>query len=52
LGGCPFAPGAPGNVATEAVVAYLAERGFEAGVDVERLGAAARLALEMKGGAV
>jgi isopropylmalate/homocitrate/citramalate synthase len=33
LGGCPFAPGAPGNVATEAVLAYFAERGVETGVD-------------------
>jgi hypothetical protein len=33
LGGCPFAPGAPGNVATEAVLAYFAERGIETGVD-------------------
>jgi hydroxymethylglutaryl-CoA lyase len=33
LGGCPFAPGAPGNVATEAVLAFFAERGVETGVD-------------------
>ncbi|HEY7031248.1 MAG TPA: hydroxymethylglutaryl-CoA lyase [Thermomicrobiales bacterium] len=33
LGGCPFAPGAPGNVATESVLAYFAERGVETGVD-------------------
>ena len=50
LGGCPFAPGAPGNVATGAVVAFLAARGFETGIDVELLGEAARLALELKGG--
>lgn len=35
LGGCPFAPGAPGNVATEALVELLHERGFGTGVDVE-----------------
>jgi hydroxymethylglutaryl-CoA lyase len=35
LGGCPFAPGAPGNVATEALVGLLHDRGFETGVDVE-----------------
>ena len=35
LGGCPFAPGAPGNVATEALVGMLHDRGFETGVDVE-----------------
>ena len=33
LGGCPFAPGAPGNVATEAIVRHLHERGFETGVN-------------------
>jgi hydroxymethylglutaryl-CoA lyase len=33
LGGCPFAPGATGNVATELVLERLAERGFETGVD-------------------
>jgi isopropylmalate/homocitrate/citramalate synthase len=34
LGGCPFAPGAPGNLATEALVGLLHERGFETGVDL------------------
>ena len=28
LGGCPFAPGAPGNLATEALVGLLHERGY------------------------
>lgn len=37
LGGCPYAPGAPGNVATEAVVARLAELGYATGIDGERL---------------
>ncbi len=40
LGGCPYAPGATGNVATEAVLSMLAARGFEAGVDLEELTAA------------
>jgi isopropylmalate/homocitrate/citramalate synthase len=35
LGGCPFAPGAPGNLATEALVEMLHAHGFETGVDVE-----------------
>ena len=35
LGGCPFAPGATGNVATELVLERLAERGFETGVELE-----------------
>jgi hydroxymethylglutaryl-CoA lyase len=33
LGGCPFAPGATGNVATELVLALMEERGFSTGVD-------------------
>lgn len=37
LGGCPFAPGAPGNVSTEAVVATFGEMGIETGVSVDAL---------------
>ena len=37
LGGCPFAPGATGNVATEEVLVLLAARGFETGVDLAAL---------------
>ena len=33
LGGCPFAPGAPGNLATERLVALLEGLGIETGVD-------------------
>lgn len=40
LGGCPFAPGATGNVATEQVLDRLSERGFETGVDVAQVRAA------------
>ncbi len=39
-GGCPFAPGAPGNVATGRLAAFLAERGFATGLDPSRLGEA------------
>jgi isopropylmalate/homocitrate/citramalate synthase len=35
LGGCPFAPGAPGNLATEKLLGRLAELGLHTGVDVE-----------------
>lgn len=45
LGGCPFAPGAPGNVATEALVRFLHRQGMETGVDpdaVERAGRGVR----------
>jgi len=37
LGGCPFAPGATGNVATESVVQALENQGEEVGVDLEKL---------------
>jgi hydroxymethylglutaryl-CoA lyase len=42
LGGCPFAPGATGNVCTEDVVSMFAEMGVETGVDLGRLIAIAR----------
>lgn len=41
LGGCPFAPGASGNVATEDVQYLLARSGVETGLDLGRLIAAA-----------
>lgn len=44
LGGCPFAPGAPGNVSTESVVAMLAKRGFRTDINVEKLAGAAAFA--------
>jgi len=37
LGGCPFAPGATGNVATEDVVYLMNGLGVESGVDLNRL---------------
>jgi hydroxymethylglutaryl-CoA lyase len=46
LGGCPFAPGAPGNLATEALVAFLERSGYATGVDEERLAAAAAFVRE------
>ena len=50
LGGCPYAPGAKGNVATEQVAARLADLGFETGLDAAVLAEAAALAREMKHG--
>lgn len=41
LGGCPFAPGAAGNVATEDVVYMLDGLGLDSGVDLPKLRAAA-----------
>jgi hydroxymethylglutaryl-CoA lyase len=49
LGGCPYAPGAPGNVATETVVARLEALGYETGVDLALLKRAATLAQGMRG---
>jgi len=37
LGGCPYAPGAAGNLATEDLVYTLHEMGFKTGVDLEKL---------------
>lgn len=37
LGGCPFAPGASGNTATEDLVYMLREMGYETGIDFEEL---------------
>ncbi len=42
LGGCPFAPGATGNIATEDLVWMLHRAGFETGLDVDGLVAAGR----------
>jgi hydroxymethylglutaryl-CoA lyase len=42
LGGCPFAPGATGNVCTEDLVYLLEESGFDTGVDLEALIAVAQ----------
>ncbi|MDF0726124.1 hydroxymethylglutaryl-CoA lyase [Cytobacillus sp. S13-E01] len=37
LGGCPFSPGATGNVATEDVVYMLQQMGIETGVNLEKI---------------
>lgn len=37
LGGCPFAPGASGNVATEDLVFLFEQAGFSCGIDLGRL---------------
>ena len=49
LGGCPFAPGAAGNVATEAVHARLVALGYETGLDEAVLARAAAMARAMRG---
>jgi len=42
LGGCPYAAGATGNVATEDVIYMLNGMGIETGVDLQKLAAAGR----------
>jgi hydroxymethylglutaryl-CoA lyase len=37
LGGCPFAPGAAGNLATEDLVSLLHQAGFHTGIDLDAL---------------
>ena len=49
LGGCPFAPGAEGNVATGRTVDHLHALGFETGIDRERLADAEAFALSVRG---
>ncbi len=48
LGGCPYAPGAKGNVATEAVDARLKALGYETGLDTAVLAQAAEMARAMR----
>ncbi len=43
LGGCPFAPGASGNVVTEDLVFMLESMGFDTGIDLPRLLAVRRI---------
>ena len=49
LGGCPYAPGAAGNLATEDVVAMLHGMGVETGIDLDRLVECSRLAASLVG---
>src|SRR5262245_15272206 len=49
LGGCPYAPGATGNVATEEVVHMLHDMGIDTGVSLESMIECAALAQEIVG---
>jgi hydroxymethylglutaryl-CoA lyase len=49
LGGCPFAPGASGNVCTEDLVHCLHAMGVETGIDLDRLLAASRRVQDIVG---
>jgi hydroxymethylglutaryl-CoA lyase len=46
LGGCPYAPGASGNIVTEDLVYMLESMGLRTGVDIEKLFEARRFILE------
>ena len=46
LGGCPFAPGASGNIVTEDLVFMLQAMGYETGIDLERLLEVRRILVE------
>ena len=48
LGGCPYAPGAKGNVATEAVAERLASLGYDTGLDMAVIAEAADMARAMR----
>jgi len=50
LGGCPYAPGAAGNVATELVVRHLHSSGYVTGINSEKLAMAAAFARTLKRG--
>jgi len=49
LGGCPYAPGASGNLATEDLVYMLRGMGYDTGVDLSKLVAAGALAQRLVG---
>ena len=49
LGGCPYAPGAAGNLATEDLVFTLHGMGVETGIDLDRLWEAGRVAESVVG---
>ncbi len=49
LGGCPYAPGASGNLATEDLLYMLHGMGIETGVDIEKVAAASRFILNVLG---
>jgi hydroxymethylglutaryl-CoA lyase len=48
LGGCPFAPGAQGNVDTLLVAQYLARKGYRTGLSTEKLEQAAAFARKLR----
>lgn len=49
LGGCPFAPGASGNVATDDIAMMVQQMGFDSGIDLTKLMVASNLAQTLTG---
>ncbi|HEV8566007.1 MAG TPA: hydroxymethylglutaryl-CoA lyase [Actinoplanes sp.] len=49
IGGCPYAPGASGNIATEELVHMLEDMGIDTGIDLEALIGVAELAEKLLG---
>jgi len=49
MGGCPFAPGASGNIASEELVYLLDDAGIESGIDLDAMLSAAALAQGLVG---
>ena len=49
MGGCPYAPGAAGNLATEDLASMLADMGLSTGIDLEKLIDAGELAQQLIG---
>ncbi|WBU61832.1 hydroxymethylglutaryl-CoA lyase [Paracoccus albus] len=50
LGGCPYAPGAAGNVATEKVADHLKSNGYETNLDMDVIARAADFARGLRSG--
>ncbi|MEQ1611971.1 MAG: hydroxymethylglutaryl-CoA lyase, partial [Hyphomicrobiaceae bacterium] len=49
LGGCPFAPGATGNISSEDMVYLFARMGVETGIDLDKLFLAGDIAVKLPG---
>jgi hydroxymethylglutaryl-CoA lyase len=49
LGGCPFAPGATGNIASEDMAYLFARMGVKTGIDLDKLFDAANIAIALPG---
>ena len=48
LGGCPYAPGAKGNVSTEVVIEFLESKGLRTGVEREKIKEASEFARSLR----